>query len=108
MHGTEGVNCEGCRAQGLKEKKLVESNLEKVDRLKPIAKELDCSLAQLALAWCIRNEHVSSVITGATKREQVDLTFSSRSRREGAIYCIRCLQYDLHVAAVTVSAQLVS
>ncbi len=66
VHGTEGVNCEGCRAQGLKEKKLVESNLEKVDRLKPIAKELDCSLAQLALAWCIRNEHVSSVITGAT------------------------------------------
>ncbi|CAL5222112.1 g4425 [Coccomyxa viridis] len=58
--------------KGLKEKKLVESNLEKVDRLKPIAKELDCSLAQLALAWCIRNEHVSSVITGATKREQVE------------------------------------
>ena len=67
----EWVNYEGCLVQGLKEKKLVESNLEKVDRLKPIAKELDCSLAQLALAWCIRNEHVSSVITGATKREQV-------------------------------------
>ena len=67
-------------AQGLKEKKLIESNLEKVDRLKPIAKELDCSLAQLALAWCIRNEHVSSVITGATKREQVpSLTFPLRS-----------------------------
>ena len=61
-------------AQGLKEKKLIESNLEKVDRLKPIAKELDCSLAQLSLAWCIRNEHVSSVITGSTKREQVPLS----------------------------------
>ena len=58
-------------AQGLKEKKLIEANLEKVDRLKPIAKELNCSLAQLALAWCVRNEHVSTVITGATKREQV-------------------------------------
>ena len=67
-------------AQGLKEKKLIEGNLEKVDRLKPIAKELDCSLAQLALAWCIRNEHVSSVITGATKREQVpSLTIPLRS-----------------------------
>ena len=71
MHGAEELKHEGCPAQGLKEKKLVESNLEKVDRLKPIAKELGCSLAQLALAWCIRNEHVSSVITGATKREQV-------------------------------------
>ena len=57
--------------QGLREKKLIESNLEKVDRLRPIAKELGCSLAQLALAWCVRNEHVSTVITGATKREQV-------------------------------------
>ena len=57
--------------QGLREKKLIESNLEKVDRLRPTAKELGCSLAQLALAWCVRNEHVSTVITGATKREQV-------------------------------------
>ena len=71
MNCAEGVNYKACLAQGLKEKKLVESNLEKVDRLKPIAQELDCTLAQLALAWCIRNEHVSSVITGATKREQV-------------------------------------
>jgi hypothetical protein len=60
--------------QGLREKKLIESNLEKVDRLRPIAKELGCSLAQLALAWCVRNEHVSTVITGATKREQVRQT----------------------------------
>ena len=65
------VDREGCWAQGLKERKLVESNLEKVDRLKPIAEQLGCSLAQLALAWCIHNEHVSSVITGSTKREQV-------------------------------------
>ena len=38
--------------QGLREKKLIESNLEKVDALRPIAEELGCSLAQLALAWC--------------------------------------------------------
>ena len=42
----------GCLVQGLREKKLIESNLEKVDALKPIAEELGCSLAQLALAWC--------------------------------------------------------
>ena len=38
--------------QGLREKKLVQENLDKVDALKPIARELDCTLAQLALAWC--------------------------------------------------------
>src|SRR3989475_3729591 len=36
-----------------------------------IAGDLDCTLAQLALAWCIQNPHVSTVITGATRPEQV-------------------------------------
>ncbi|BDA50125.1 Voltage-gated potassium channel subunit beta-1 [Coccomyxa sp. Obi] len=58
--------------KGLKEKKLAEANLEKVDKLKPIAKELGCSLAQLALAWCVKNSDVSTVITGATKPEQIE------------------------------------
>lgn len=45
--------------------------LEIVDNLKPVADELGCTLAQLSLAWCLKNPHVSSVITGATKVEQV-------------------------------------
>jgi aryl-alcohol dehydrogenase-like predicted oxidoreductase len=45
--------------------------IEKVRRLAPLADELDCSLAQLALAWCLANPCVSSVITGASKPEQV-------------------------------------
>ncbi len=36
-----------------------------------VARDLDCSLAQLAIAWCARNPHVSSVITGASRPEQV-------------------------------------
>ena len=40
-------------------------------RLAPIAKQLGCTLAQLALAWCLKNPNVSSVITGATTVEQV-------------------------------------
>ena len=40
-------------------------------RLAPIAKELGCTRAQLALAWCGRNPHVSTVITGASRPEQV-------------------------------------
>lgn len=41
------------------------------------AQELGCSLAQLALAWCVRNPNVSTVITGATSVQQV------RHRRKG-------------------------
>jgi voltage-dependent potassium channel beta subunit len=44
---------------------------EKVRGLESIAKELGCSLAQLSLAWCAKNPHVSSVITGASRPEQV-------------------------------------
>ena len=63
--------------QGLKEKSLVNETLEKVDALKPIADELGASLAQLALAWCANNPHVSTVIMGATKEHQVGLQPSS-------------------------------
>jgi voltage-dependent potassium channel beta subunit len=43
----------------------------KVRKLQSIADELGCSLAQLSLAWCAKNPHVSSVITGASRPEQV-------------------------------------
>lgn len=46
-------------------------NIEKVEQLEPIAKELNTSLAKLALAWCLKNPNVSTVITGASKPEQV-------------------------------------
>ncbi|MGA8856560.1 MAG: aldo/keto reductase, partial [Candidatus Bathyarchaeia archaeon] len=39
--------------------------------LQPIASELGCTMAQLALAWCLKNLNVSTVITGATRPEQV-------------------------------------
>lgn len=42
-----------------------------VQRLKPVAEQLGCTLAQLAIAWCLKNPHVSSVITGASRPEQV-------------------------------------
>jgi aryl-alcohol dehydrogenase-like predicted oxidoreductase len=45
--------------------------LEKVRRLKAIADDLGCSLAQLSLAWCARNPNVSTVIIGASRVEQL-------------------------------------
>ena len=55
----------------LKDALLTEENLAKVRRLVPIAAELGGSLAQLALAWCAANPNVSTVITGASRPEQV-------------------------------------
>jgi aryl-alcohol dehydrogenase-like predicted oxidoreductase len=43
----------------------------KVARLEGVAKELGCSVAQLAIAWCAANPHVSTVITGASRVPQV-------------------------------------
>jgi voltage-dependent potassium channel beta subunit len=48
-----------------------QEKLEKVQALEPIAKELDCTISQLALAWCLKNLYVSTVITGASRVEQV-------------------------------------
>jgi len=42
-----------------------------VAKLEAIAAELGCSVAQLAIAWCAKNPHVSSVITGASKLTQL-------------------------------------
>jgi len=47
-------------------------NLEKVTQLLPIAQELGCTMAQLALAWCLKNPNVSAVITGASRASQVE------------------------------------
>jgi aryl-alcohol dehydrogenase-like predicted oxidoreductase len=50
---------------------LEEGVLERVDRLRPLADELGVSLAQLALAWCLREPNISSVIVGATTMKQI-------------------------------------
>jgi aryl-alcohol dehydrogenase-like predicted oxidoreductase len=47
------------------------AKLAQVRALVPIAADLDCTLAQLALAWCLKNPHVTTVITGASRPAQV-------------------------------------
>ncbi len=56
---------EGYESQEGKEK------IKKVGQLMPIAEELGCTMAQLALAWCLKYPNISTVITGASKPEQV-------------------------------------
>jgi voltage-dependent potassium channel beta subunit len=55
----------------LKDTLYEEGVIEKVKKLQPVASELGISMAQLAIAWLLKNPNVSSVITGASKVEHV-------------------------------------
>ncbi len=49
----------------------IDKKLAAIPRLAAIAKELDTSLPRLAIAWCLKNPHVSTVILGASRVEQL-------------------------------------
>jgi voltage-dependent potassium channel beta subunit len=51
--------------------------IAKVEKLRPIADEIGCTMAQLAIAWCAANPNVSSVITGASRPSQVVENFGA-------------------------------
>ena len=55
----------------LKTRYMHDNFLASVAKLEPIAAELGCSMSQLGIAWVARNPRVSTVITGASKREQL-------------------------------------
>jgi voltage-dependent potassium channel beta subunit len=54
-----------------------DEHLRKVRALQPMADELGVSLAQLSIAWCLLNPHVSTVMLGASKREQLEHNFAA-------------------------------
>jgi len=62
--GVEGL-------EWLKEKNVTEEKLSKVTALNELANELDMSLPIMSLAWCLKNENVSTVILGASKMSQL-------------------------------------
>jgi aryl-alcohol dehydrogenase-like predicted oxidoreductase len=45
--------------------------LNRVQALKPIAEELELTMAQLAVAWVLQNDNVSAALVGASRPEQV-------------------------------------
>ena len=55
----------------LRNRLLIEPNIHKVKLLQKIAERLNTSLAKLAIAWCLKNPHVSTVILGASKASQL-------------------------------------
>ncbi len=61
----------------LKERSMDEEKLVKVRSLKQLADELNVSLPRLAIAWCLKNPQVSTVILGASRPEQLEETLTS-------------------------------
>lgn len=61
----------------LKDRSLTPERLEKVRDLNEVAKDLNTSLAKLAIAWCAKNDNVSTVILGASKLKHLKETLTS-------------------------------
>jgi voltage-dependent potassium channel beta subunit len=56
----------------LKNWTVTPENVAKVERIRPIAEELDTTLSKLSIAWCLKNPHVSTVILGASRMSQLE------------------------------------
>ena len=61
----------------LKDKSLVDENLKKVRKLTIFAKEIGTTMPKLAIAWCLKNENVSTAILGASKVNQLEETLTA-------------------------------
>lgn len=61
----------------LKDRALAEENLEKVRKLSAFALELGVTMPLLAIAWCLKNDDVSTVILGASKKSQLEENFKA-------------------------------
>lgn len=61
----------------LKNRLLVEENIVKVKSLKGVSDKLNTTLPKLAIAWCLKNPNVSTVILGATKVSQLQENLTS-------------------------------
>lgn len=64
------MNIEGL--EWLKDRIITEENLKKVEKLQTIAHDLGTTMPLLALAWCLKNQNVSTVILGASKLSQLE------------------------------------
>lgn len=74
-HTPEGDASSRLRMEGLdwlRERELTEARLRKVEELKAMAKELGLSLPVFAIAWCLKNPRVSTVMLGASKVPQLE------------------------------------
>ncbi len=61
---------------------LAKEKIDKAKKLAKVADDLGVTLAQLSIAWCLKNDHVSSVILGATRKEQLVENFKALEVKE--------------------------
>ena len=66
----------------LNENQLTDEKMEKVRKLNAIAQQREQKLAQMALAWVLRDERVTSVLIGASKTAQIDDAVAMLARRQ--------------------------
>jgi voltage-dependent potassium channel beta subunit len=74
-HSLEGDASSRLRMEGLdwlRERELNEARLKKVNELKALASDLGLSLPVFAIAWCLKNPRVSTVMLGASKVPQLE------------------------------------
>lgn len=69
--GVEGTRLGLKGMEWLKDRTLAADRMEKANQLQKLANEMNVPLAQLAIAWCLKNPNVSTVILGASKVEQL-------------------------------------
>jgi aryl-alcohol dehydrogenase-like predicted oxidoreductase len=63
--------------QWLKDINMAPERLKKIQKLGKVAQDMGTTLAKLAIAWCVKNPNVSTVILGATKPEQLKETLAA-------------------------------
>ncbi len=73
----EGTRLSRAEMSWLKERELTEERLDKSRQLNALADEIGVSLPKLAIAWCLHNPNVSTVILGASKVHQLEETLTS-------------------------------
>ena len=73
----EGTRLGMAELSWLKERWLTPERLEFVRKLKKLADQLGTSIPKLAIAWCLKNPHVSTVILGASKVAHLEETLES-------------------------------
>ncbi|MBK9213573.1 MAG: aldo/keto reductase [Saprospiraceae bacterium] len=76
-HLNEETRLTRAELEWLKEKNLTEENIQLSITLNRLAKELGFTLSQMAIAWCLNNPNVSTVILGASKEAQLEENLKS-------------------------------
>jgi aryl-alcohol dehydrogenase-like predicted oxidoreductase len=66
----------------LKDRTLTTENIEKAKKLSVVSKDIGLSLPVLAIAWCLKNENVSTVILGASKTNQLTENFKALEAKQ--------------------------